>query len=205
MKSNPALVYDLQGHLERRKLISGEQTMLRLNFEPKTVPVRVQAAVVEGPVNFGQGRATTTIALNAGVGLVPVSTNVGSSGPFTLAWTLYGFNPTAPATPREWLQAKADACAAASALSENSKNKKGLAGEAELDGKAAKDDKNWDKDGKPKSLKKFAEFLNDEIARLEDYARKEGEHAAAGKIAEAISAAYSAGTAAGLDLKKEKK
>ena len=67
-----------------------------------------------------------------------------------------------------------EACAAASALTENSQNKKDLAAEAELDRKAAKDDKNWDKDGKPKSDKKFGEFLNAEIKRAEEDCQERG-------------------------------
>jgi hypothetical protein len=65
--------------------------------------------------------------------------------------------------------------------------------------------KNWNKDGTPKDPKKFGDFLNAEIARLEKIAKKEGKGAAAGKIAEAIGATYDAGTAAGLDLKSGKK
>jgi hypothetical protein len=209
VKSDPVLAYHLQGHLERRKLITGQQTALRLSFEPSNVPVMVRAAVTNGPVNFGQGRTETLVAVNNGAAVVPVHANFGMVGPFDLEWL---FEKIADAldkiaamdTPQELLQKKADACAAASALSENSQNKKDLSKEAELDGKAAKDGKNWNKDGAPKDAKKFGDFLNAEIARLEKIARKEGHGAAAGKIAEAIAAAYDAGTAAGLDLKKTK-
>jgi hypothetical protein len=209
VKSDPVLAYDLQGHLEQRKLITGQQTALRLNFEPKNVPVMVRAAVTKGPVNFGQGRTETLVAVNNGAALVPVHANIGSSGPFELEWffekVMEAIAKIATDTPRALLQKKADACAAASALSENSQNRKDLSKEAELDGKAAKDGKNWNKDGTPKDLKKFGDFLNAEIARLEKIAKKEGGGAAAGKIAEAIGAAYDAGTAAGLDLKSGKK
>jgi hypothetical protein len=209
VKSDPVLAYHLQGHLEQRKLITGQQTALRLNFEPSNVPVMVRAAVTEGPVNFGQGRTETLVAMNNGAALIPVHANIGSAGPFELEWVfakvMEAVAQIAAGTPRALLQKKADACAAASALSENSQNKKDLSKEAELDGKAAKDDKNWNKDGTPKDAKKFGDFLNAEIARLERIAKKEGHGAAAGKIAEAIAAAYEAGTSAGLDLKSSKK
>lgn len=215
VKSDPVLAYHLQGHLEQRKLITGQQTALRLNFEPSNIPVMVRAAVASGPVNFGQGRTETVVAVTNGAALIPVHANLGAMGLFELEWFWERVMEAAEKaladaaalanSPRSLLQKKADACASASALSENSQNKKDLSKEAELDGKAAKDDKNWDKDGKPKDAKKFGDFLNAEIARLERIAKKEGSGAAAGKIAEAIAAAYEAGRAAGLDLKSGKK
>jgi hypothetical protein len=199
VQSTPVLFYSLEGSIEQQTLMSGQQTVLRLQFEPANFPAEVEARVVSGPVSFGQGRLAATTTIRNGEAFLPVAANAGSVGPFTLAWTMLA--DEAPKSPQGWVQQKATDCAAASRLTENSNNKKDLANEAAKDDKYANDPKAWDKDGQPTNLPGFRAFLNAEIDRLEKIARKEGDGNAKNKIADAIDAAFKAGKAAGLTLK----
>jgi hypothetical protein len=198
-QTTPVLFYNLEGHIEQQKLMSGQQTVLRLQFEPANFPAEVEARVVSGPVSFGQGRLVETTTIRNGEAFLPVAANTGSVGPFTLAWSMLA--DEAPKSPQGWLQQKATDCAAASRLTENTNNKKDLAKEAATDDKYANDSKAWDKDGQPTNPGQLKAFLNAEIKRLEKIARKEGDGNAKTKIADAIDAAFKAGKAAGLNLK----
>ena len=106
-----------------------------------------------------------------------------------------------PSTPRQWLADKARNVAKASSMTQNSQLKDKLRNEAKLDQSTANNDANWNANGQPKSKKRFARFLSDEIKRLEKYLRIEGKGQAADRIKDAIGSAYEAAEAAGLKLK----
>lgn len=196
--SQPVLAYRLDGRLERNKLLGGEQTSLRLQFQPVGVPARVEARVVEGPVSFEGGRRSVTTAIGNGEAILPLFAS-STPGPFTIAWSCLSCAGD-PETPKEWVQEKATDCATASRLTENTNNRDDLKKEAMTDDELANNKDYWDKDGQPNDKKKFKDFLIAEIQRLQKILRKEGEGKAKEKIGEAIDDAYKAGKAAGLKL-----
>jgi hypothetical protein len=194
------LIYDMQGHLERRKLKSGsDQTQLVVNTRPENFPLKVQASVVSGPVDFGGGVREADVIANHGQAIFFVHAERGA-GPFQLAWTLA--NPEladdAPSNPKEWLEEKAKDCQKGADTSDNSQNQTDLKNEAKQDQATADDPKNWDKDGQPPDKKKFGKFLNDEIERLKKILKKEGDGNGKDSIKKAMSDAIEAGKAAGL-------
>ena len=84
----PVLLYDIQGHMERRKLKSGgDQTQLVVIVKPENLPLKVKAVVVSGPVDFGDGRKETESVTNNGRAVFPVRAEHGA-GPFQLSWEL---------------------------------------------------------------------------------------------------------------------
>lgn len=180
------------------KLLGGEQTFLRLQFQPADVPARVEARVVSGPVSFEGGRRSVTTVMRNGEAILPLVAG-STPGPFTVAWSCLSCAGD-PETPQEWVQEKATDCATASALTENSNNREDLEKGAQTDDELANNKDYWDKDGQPNDKKKFKDFLNAEIQRLRKILRKEGEGKAKEKTAEAIDDAFKAGKAAGLKL-----
>ena len=86
------LLYDLQARMDRRTLNSGrDQTQLVVTVRPENLPLQVQAKVISGPVDFGEGRKEAATMTNNGLAIFPVHAERGS-GPFQLDWML--------ATPR---------------------------------------------------------------------------------------------------------
>jgi hypothetical protein len=82
------LLYDIQAHLEKRKLISGgDQTLLVVKTLPEDLPMRVRTTVVSGPVDFGGGEKETDSVTSNGQAVFPVHAEQ-SSGPFQLTWQL---------------------------------------------------------------------------------------------------------------------
>jgi hypothetical protein len=96
----PLLFYDIQGRMERRKLVSGEQTELVVTVKPEALPLKVKATVVSGPVDFGGGRKETESVASGGKAVFPVHAEHGG-GPFELSWELVPETPKpANAGPR---------------------------------------------------------------------------------------------------------
>jgi hypothetical protein len=93
----PLLFYDIQGRMERRKLVSsGDQTDLVVTVKPEGLPLKVRATVISGPVDFGGGRKEAESITRDGKAVFPVHTEHGA-GPFELSWELV---PDAPKPPK---------------------------------------------------------------------------------------------------------
>lgn len=109
-------------------------------------------------------------------------------------------NPPAGPTPREWIEKKKAACLDGSIKAQNSKSRKDLKAEAEGAERLSNSQNFWDQDGKPKNKKKFGDYLNKELKRLQEIAREESPGPGGPAIAEAIRATIEAGLAAGLKI-----
>lgn len=190
-KSDRVLAYSMQTSLERRVLTGNEQTFLRVNLEPRDVPVEAKATVVSGPVNFGYGRKETLTTISNGSAAIPLHANAGGVGPFTVSVMvnrLWFDVPTPlPVTPRDWLREKI--AHLKSATSENSNNKKALEDEIKRDEAYLNNPDNWDEDGDPKRPSEYKKFLEDEIERLKKLPVKSGLRDDTTPITDAMTAA----------------
>jgi hypothetical protein len=73
----PLMIYDLQGRLERKKLTSGEQTVLELISLPEDVPMKVRA-VISGKATFSGGRTEVETVTEGGRAAIPVEAKRGA-------------------------------------------------------------------------------------------------------------------------------
>lgn len=85
------MCYSLTGKLSQEQIPSGARTMLTISVEPKELQAQVSAMIASGPVSFDGGKRQKTVAMNDGVGSLPLMSQAGSSGTFKVNFTLVAY------------------------------------------------------------------------------------------------------------------